>query len=89
MVANVRGNHIASGSTDTWNGKTLKIPPVSPSILDCCIIRVEYSLAVSIHFLCKYGTPVQLLNTVLIWGEKNFLTEQLLHFEFGNNNKYQ
>lgn len=47
MVANVRGNHIASGSTDTWNGKTLKIPPVTPSILDCCIIRVDYSLAVS------------------------------------------
>uniref|UniRef100_K7GER0 Arrestin domain containing 4 n=2 Tax=Pelodiscus sinensis TaxID=13735 RepID=K7GER0_PELSI len=49
MVANVRGNPIASGSTDTWNGKTLKIPPVAPSILDCCIIRVEYSLAVYIH----------------------------------------
>ncbi|KAM6201601.1 arrestin domain-containing protein 4 [Rhynchocyon petersi] len=49
MVANVRGNHIASGTTDTWNGKTLKIPPVPPSILDCCIIRVDYSLAVYIH----------------------------------------
>ncbi|XP_058398352.1 arrestin domain-containing protein 4 [Diceros bicornis minor] len=49
MVANVRGNHIASGSTDIWNGKTLKIPPVTPSILDCCIIRVDYSLAVYIH----------------------------------------
>ncbi|KAL7980186.1 hypothetical protein Chor_001454 [Crotalus horridus] len=49
MVANVRGNHIASGSTDTWNGKTLKIPPVTPSIFDCCIIRVEYSLAVYVH----------------------------------------
>ncbi|XP_023384779.1 arrestin domain-containing protein 4, partial [Pteropus vampyrus] len=47
MVASVRGNHIASGSTDTWNGKMLKIPPVPPSILDCCIIRVDYSLAVS------------------------------------------
>ncbi|XP_063170117.1 arrestin domain-containing protein 4 [Candoia aspera] len=49
MVANVRGNHVASGSTDTWNGKTLKIPPVTPSILDCCIIKVEYSLAVYVH----------------------------------------
>ncbi|KAK2495947.1 hypothetical protein MC885_016301 [Smutsia gigantea] len=49
IVASVRGNHIASGSTDTWNGKTLKIPPVTPSILDCCIIRVDYSLAVYIH----------------------------------------
>lgn len=47
MVARVRGTHIASGSTDTWNGKMLKIPPVTPSILDCCIIRVDYSLAVS------------------------------------------
>lgn len=48
-VAHVRGNHIASGSTDTWNGKMLKIPPVAPSILDCCILRVDYSLAVYIH----------------------------------------
>ncbi|XP_048448479.1 arrestin domain-containing protein 4 isoform X2 [Rhincodon typus] len=49
MIANVRGNHVASGSTESWNGKALKIPPVTPSILDCCIIRVEYSLAVYVH----------------------------------------
>ncbi|XP_066210973.1 arrestin domain-containing protein 4 isoform X1 [Saccopteryx leptura] len=49
MVANVRGNHIASGTTDTWNGKMLKIPPVTPSILGCRLIRVDYSLAVYIH----------------------------------------
>ncbi|CAI9564443.1 unnamed protein product [Staurois parvus] len=49
MLASVRGNHIASGSTESWNGKMLKIPPVTPTILDCHIIRVEYVLAVYIH----------------------------------------
>ncbi|XP_014394374.1 PREDICTED: arrestin domain-containing protein 4 [Myotis brandtii] len=39
---------------DAGRGRTDKayyaeIPPLPPSILDCCIIRVEYSLAVYIH----------------------------------------
>ncbi|KTF74386.1 hypothetical protein cypCar_00036153 [Cyprinus carpio] len=46
LVANIRGESLSSGKTETWNGKMLKIPPVSPSILDCSIIRVEYSLMV-------------------------------------------
>ncbi|CAL9708370.1 unnamed protein product [Knipowitschia caucasica] len=46
LVANLRGESLSSGKTETWNGKMLKIPPVSPSILDCSIIRVEYSLMV-------------------------------------------
>lgn len=49
VVASVRGNHIPSGGSDTWNGKPLKIPLVCPSILNCDIIRVEYSLAVIIQ----------------------------------------
>lgn len=40
------GESLSSGKTETWSGKMLKIPPVSPSILDCSIIRVEYSLMV-------------------------------------------
>ncbi|CAO2593109.1 Arrestin domain-containing protein 3 [Lemmus lemmus] len=40
LVANLRGESLSSGKTETWNGKLLKIPPVSPSILDCSIIRV-------------------------------------------------
>lgn len=46
LVANLRGESLSSGKTETWDGKLLKIPPVSPSILDCSIIRVEYSLMV-------------------------------------------
>ncbi|XP_040198050.1 arrestin domain-containing protein 3 isoform X2 [Rana temporaria] len=46
LVANLRGESLSSGKTETWNGKQLKIPPVSPSIIDCSIIRVEYSLMV-------------------------------------------
>ncbi|RVE68388.1 hypothetical protein OJAV_G00090940 [Oryzias javanicus] len=46
LVANLRGESLSSGKTETWSGKMLKIPPVSPSILDCSIIRVEYSLMV-------------------------------------------
>ena len=52
LVANLRGESLSSGKTETWNGKMLKIPPVSPSILDCSIIRVEYSLMVSTVFWC-------------------------------------
>ncbi|KAG5834428.1 hypothetical protein ANANG_G00261400 [Anguilla anguilla] len=46
LVANLRGESLSSGKTETWSGKMLKIPPVSPSILDCSIIRVDYSLMV-------------------------------------------
>ncbi|KAI4897733.1 hypothetical protein NFI96_025892 [Prochilodus magdalenae] len=49
VVGSVRGNHIPSGCSDTWNRKTLKIPPVSPSILNSDILRVEYSLAVIVQ----------------------------------------
>ncbi|KAG9273265.1 arrestin domain-containing protein 4 isoform X2 [Astyanax mexicanus] len=49
VVASVRGNHVPSGCSITWNGKTLKIPPVSPSILNSDILRVEYSLAVIVQ----------------------------------------
>ncbi|XP_068128559.1 arrestin domain-containing protein 4 [Hyperolius riggenbachi] len=60
MLASVRGNHIASGSTETWNGKMLKIPSVTPTILDCHIIRVEYFLAVYIHIPGAHKLVVEL-----------------------------
>nr|XP_043868621.1 arrestin domain-containing protein 3-like isoform X2 [Solea senegalensis] len=45
-VSNLRGDALPQGKSQSWEGKLLKIPPVSPSILDCPIIRVEYVLVV-------------------------------------------
>lgn len=46
LVSNLRGDPLAQGKSQSWEGKQLKIPPVSPSIIDCPIIRVEYALVV-------------------------------------------
>nr|XP_020444249.1 arrestin domain-containing protein 3-like isoform X2 [Monopterus albus] len=46
LVSNLRGDPLLQGKSQSWEGKLLKIPPVSPSILDCPIIRVEYALVV-------------------------------------------
>lgn len=82
LVANLRGESLSSGKTETWNGKMLKIPPVSPSILDCSIIRVEYSLMVSTimrrldHFhiifqcisrYCRFGNTSLATSSTLPW----------------------
>ncbi|KAM3925878.1 arrestin domain-containing protein 4 [Leptodactylus fuscus] len=69
MLAKVRGNHIASGSTETWSGKMLKIPPVTPTIADCHIIRVEYVLAVYIHIP---GTKKLIVELPLVIGTVPF-----------------
>lgn len=47
LVSNLRGDPLLQGKSQSWEGKLLKIPPVSPSILDCPIIKVEYALMVS------------------------------------------
>uniref|UniRef100_A0A3Q3GQ32 Thioredoxin-interacting protein n=1 Tax=Labrus bergylta TaxID=56723 RepID=A0A3Q3GQ32_9LABR len=45
----VRGNHIISGMCDAWQGKTIRVPKIKPSMLSCNIIRVEYALMVNLH----------------------------------------
>lgn len=47
----VRGNHIISGMSDSWRGKTIRVKKLKPSILGCNILRVEYFLQVS----CQAG----------------------------------
>uniref|UniRef100_A0A7N8Y047 Thioredoxin-interacting protein n=1 Tax=Mastacembelus armatus TaxID=205130 RepID=A0A7N8Y047_9TELE len=45
----VRGNHIISGMCDMWQGKTVRVPKLKPSLLDCDIIKVEYALTIYLH----------------------------------------
>lgn len=48
-LSSVRGNHIISGMCDAWQGKSIRVPKIKPSILGCNIIRVEYALMIYMH----------------------------------------
>lgn len=53
VVTSITGDPIPAGKREVWHGRALKIPPVGPSILQCRIIQVEYSLKVR----SSAGTP--------------------------------
>ena len=40
------GLPVAPGNRATWDAQLLKIPAVSPSIINCCVIKVEYYVKV-------------------------------------------
>uniref|UniRef100_UPI00398E95AD arrestin domain-containing protein 2 isoform X2 n=1 Tax=Pristiophorus japonicus TaxID=55135 RepID=UPI00398E95AD len=44
VVATLQGEGVATRKRGSWHGRPLKIPPVSPSLLQCRVIRVEYVL---------------------------------------------
>lgn len=45
----VRGNHIISGMCDMWQGKTIRVPKLKPSLVGCDIIHVDYTLMIYVH----------------------------------------
>lgn len=48
-LTSVRGNHIISGMCDMWQGQTIRVPKLQPSLQGCDIIKVEYVLMVYVH----------------------------------------
>ncbi|XP_068276770.1 arrestin domain-containing protein 2 isoform X2 [Nyctibius grandis] len=65
VVTSIVGDPIAAGKREVWHGRALKIPPVGPSILQCRIIQVEYSLKVCVDIP---GTSKLLLELPLVIG---------------------
>lgn len=51
VVATLCGDVVGARRRETWHGRAIKIPPVGPSILQCRIIKVEYTLRVSLRCL--------------------------------------
>lgn len=45
----VRGNHIISGMCDMWQGRSIRVPRLRPTLQGCDIIKVDYALMVSCH----------------------------------------
>ncbi|XP_075934513.1 thioredoxin-interacting protein-like [Anarhichas minor] len=48
-LSTVRGNHIISNMCDVWQGKTIRVPKLKPSLLGCDIIKVDYALMIYLH----------------------------------------
>ncbi|CAI9542878.1 unnamed protein product [Staurois parvus] len=64
-LCSVRGNHIISGMTDSWRGKSIRVPKIKPSLLGCHILRVEYSLLV---YVSVPGAKKVILDLPLVIG---------------------
>ncbi|KAF4101417.1 arrestin domain-containing protein 4-like [Onychostoma macrolepis] len=67
VVASSRGNVVPPDTSSRWNGNALKIPPVSPSILNSDILRVEYLVAVIVQIP---GTKNQKVQFPVVIGTK-------------------
>ncbi|RWS07737.1 arrestin domain-containing protein-like protein [Dinothrombium tinctorium] len=52
----ITGLAIQGGKRGIWDAQLLKIPPVSPSIINCCLIKVDYN----IHISLESGIPVDI-----------------------------
>lgn len=88
VVASSRGNVVPPDTSSRWNGNTLKIPPVYPSILNSDIMRVEYLLAVSKNvmmiiwwisfFIIHNATRLYFLTNVVVMKNVDLMTSNAI-----------
>ncbi|NXV82236.1 TXNIP protein, partial [Atlantisia rogersi] len=64
----VRGNHIISGMSESWRGKTIRVKKLKPSILGCNILRVEYFLQI---YVSVPGSKKIILELPLVIGSRS------------------
>ncbi|XP_027443077.1 arrestin domain-containing protein 2 isoform X1 [Zalophus californianus] len=65
VVASLAGEPVGPGRRALWQGRALRIPPVGPSILQCRVLHVDYSLKVCVDIP---GTSKLLLELPLVIG---------------------
>lgn len=54
------GLPVAPGNGGMWESQLLKIPAVSPSIMNCCVMKVDYFVKVALHIPGSYNLTLQL-----------------------------
>ncbi|XP_072372370.1 arrestin domain-containing protein 3-like isoform X2 [Scyliorhinus torazame] len=60
LVTKLKGEPVLAGRTDSWNGMELKIPPVPPTLMNCSIIQMEYSLMVYLEISSSLNLTLDL-----------------------------
>ncbi|XP_078070919.1 arrestin domain-containing protein 3-like isoform X2 [Mustelus asterias] len=60
LVTQLQGTPVLAGKMESWNGKELKIPTVLPTLMNCSIIQMEYSLMVSLEIAGSLNLTVNL-----------------------------
>ncbi|XP_048735190.1 arrestin domain-containing protein 3-like [Ostrea edulis] len=56
----ISGSPVGAGGTGVWESQEIEIPAVSPTIRNCCILKVKYFIEVSLHIPGSQNLALQL-----------------------------
>ncbi|XP_043565112.1 arrestin domain-containing protein 3-like isoform X2 [Chiloscyllium plagiosum] len=60
LVTKIEGEPVLAGKSENWNGMELKIPAVPPTLMNCSIIQMEYSLMIYLDVPSSFNLDVKL-----------------------------